>query len=234
MARQFWANGRAVGRLLHSGEFSSEPYEVVGVSRDHKVRSMGEAPRAYMHVPSWPSTSIGLVVRTAVPSAAALPMLRKAVLDLEPDILFTEDVPAAEVVATTMMPTRIGAVAVGAFGSLALLLAAVGLYGVVTQSVSRRTREIGIRLAVGAQRGQVIRMILLQGGRLALGGIAVGALGAAATGRVLESLLYGVSTFDPIAYGAAGSLLLLVSLLANLRPALMASSVDPVRALQNE
>jgi ABC-type antimicrobial peptide transport system permease subunit len=133
-----------------------------------------------------------------------------------------------------MAPTRIGAMAVGAFGSLALLLAAIGLYGVVTQSVNRRTREIGIRLAIGARHGQVVRMILYQGGRLALAGVGVGLLGAALVGRVLESLLYGTSTYDPIAYAAAAGLLLVVALLANLRPALVASSVDPVRALQNE
>ena len=120
MARQFWADGHAVGRLLHSGNFTSEPYEVVGVARDHKVRSVGEAPRPYLHLPSPPSEGIGLVVRTTVPAGAALPMLRRAVLNLEPNVLFTEDVPAAEVAAATMAPTRIGAMAVGAFGSLAL------------------------------------------------------------------------------------------------------------------
>jgi predicted permease len=234
MARQFWVDGRAVGRLLHSGSFASEPYEVVGVARDHKVRSVGEAPRPYLHLPSPASEGIGLVVLTTVPAVAALPMLRRAVLNLEPNILFTEDVPAAEVAAATMAPTRIGATAVGAFGSLALLLAAIGLYGVVTQSVNRRTREIGIRLAIGARRGQVVRMILYPGGRLAFAGVSVGLLGAALVGRVLESLLYGTSTYDPIAYAAAAGLLLVVALLANLRPALVASSVDPVRALQNE
>ena len=173
-------------------------------------------------------------MRTTVPAGAALPMLRRAVRNLEPDVLFTEDVPAAEVAAATMAPTRIGAMAVGAFGSLALVLAAIGLYGVVTQSVNRRTREIGIRLAIGARRGQVVRMILFQGGRLALAGVCVGLLGAALVGRVLESLLYGTSTYDPIAYAAAAGLLIIVALLANLKPALVASSVDPVRALQNE
>jgi predicted permease len=234
MARHYWPDGKAVGQLLHTGGFQSEPLEIVGVARDHKVRSVGETPRSYLHVPDSPSQGVGLVVRTAMPARLALPMLRKAVWALEPNVLFTEDVPAEDVAETTMAPTRIGAVAVGVFGALALLLAAVGLYGVVSQSVSRRTREIGIRIALGARRGQVIRMILFQGGRLALAGVGVGVLGAAAVGRVLESLLYGVSTFDPVAYGAAGGVLFLVSILANLKPALMASSVDPVRALQSE
>jgi putative ABC transport system permease protein len=234
MARHYWPDGSALGRLIHTAGFNSEPFEIVGIARDHKVRSVGEAPRSYLHVPDSPSLGVGLIVRTRVPAANALPMLRKAVWALEPNVLFTEDVPAVQVAATTMMPTRLGAMAAGAFGALALLLAAIGLYGLVTQSVRRRTREIGIRMALGAQRGQVLRMILAQGGRLALIGVAVGALGAAAIARVLDSLLYGISSFDPIAYGAAVGVLLLVALLANAKPALAAAAVDPVRALQNE
>ena len=173
-------------------------------------------------------------MRTATPAAAALPMLREALWKLEPDILFTDDTSAEQVAATTVAPTRIGAMVLGAFGALALLLAAVGLYGVVAYSVSRRTREVGIRIALGAERWQVLRMILGQGGRLALAGVALGALAAAGVARVLDSLLYGVSGFDPLAYGAAAGVLLLVAFAANLVPALAAARVDPVRALRNE
>jgi predicted permease len=234
MAGQYWPDGSALGRLMYSGGFDAEPFEIVGIARDHKVRSVGEPPRSYLHLPDSPSLGVGLIVRTATPAANALPMLRKAVLALEPNVLFTEDVPAADVAAATLAPTRLGAMAAGAFGALALLLAAIGLYGLITQSVRRRTREIGIRMALGARQGQVLRMILAQGGRLAFIGVGFGVLGGAAVGRVLESLLYGVSTFDPVAYGAAVGLLLLVATLANAKPALMAAAVDPVRALQNE
>jgi ABC-type antimicrobial peptide transport system permease subunit len=117
-------------------------------------------------------------------------------------------------------------------GALALLLAAVGLYGVVAYSVSLRTREVGIRLALGAERGQVLRMILRQGLQLAGLGTAIGAAAAAAVGRVLESLLYGVSAVDPIAYGAATGVLLGVAVLANLAPAIAASRVAPATTLR--
>src|SRR4030095_11201261 len=101
---------------------------IVGIARDHKVRSVGEAPRPYLHVPARPSQAIGLVVRTTTAPASALPMLREALWTLEPDIVFTEDVPAEQVAAATVAPTRIGAMVLGAFGALALLLAGVGLY----------------------------------------------------------------------------------------------------------
>ena len=234
LARQFWPDGSAVGRLMYRGSFATKPFEVVGIARDHKVRSVGEAPRAYLHLPAGRSQAIGLVVRTTTPPESALPMLRQALWKLEPDIVFTEDVPAEQVAATTVAPTRIGAMVLGAFGALALLLAGVGLYGVVAYSVSRRTREVGIRMALGAQRRMVLRLILAQGGRLALAGVAIGALASAGVGQVLESLLYGVSGFDPLAYGIAAGVLLLAAGLANLVPALAASRVDPVRALRSE
>jgi hypothetical protein len=234
MARQYWPEGPAVGRLLYTQGFESEPFEVVGVARDHKVRSVGEQPRPYLHLPARPSRSVDLIVRTATPAAGALPMLREAVWRLDPEILFTEDAPAEQVANATIAPTRIGAMVLGAFGALALLLAAVGLYGVIAQAVSRRTREVGIRIALGAERGQVLRMILAEGSRLALVGIGLGTLAAAGVGRVLESLLYGVSGFDPIAYSLAAGLLLLVALAANLMPALTAARIDPVRALRAE
>jgi ABC-type antimicrobial peptide transport system permease subunit len=123
---------------------------------------------------------------------------------------------------------------VGAFGLLALVLASVGLYGVVSYSVSRRRHEVGIRLAVGATPGQVLRLVLVQGIRLAVVGTIVGSLFAAAAAQLLESLLYGVSAIDPIAFGVASMLLLLVAVIANLVPALAASRVDPLHALRAE
>jgi putative ABC transport system permease protein len=169
-----------------------------------------------------------------MPAAAVLPTLRATVLALEPAIVFTEDVVASEVAETTMAPTRFGALAVGAFGALALLLATIGLYGVVSYSVARRTREVGIRMAIGATRGQVLRLILAQGLRLAIVGVLLGALGAAAAGQLLESMLYGVSAIDPLALGAAAAALLAVTVAANLIPAFAAARIDPLLALRTD
>jgi hypothetical protein len=234
MAKQYWPDGSAVGRVIYRGDFDSEPVQVVGVARDHKVRSVGESPRAYLHVPERPSANIQIIVRTTTPARAALPSLRQALVALEPAIVFTEDAAAEDVAATTVAPTRIGAMALGSFGALALLLAAIGLYGVIAYSVSRRTREVGIRMALGAERRQVVRLVLMQGGKLAAAGIAIGIAASAGVGRLLESLLYGVSGYDLLAYGAAAAVLMLVALAANLMPAISASRVDPVKALRTE
>jgi putative ABC transport system permease protein len=133
-----------------------------------------------------------------------------------------------------MAPTRIAAGLLGSFGALALLLSAVGLYGVIAYSVSCRTRELGIRMAVGASRGRIVNMVLGQGLRLAAGGAIAGAVVAVATARVLAALLYGVSPLDPAAYAVAGGLLLTVACLANLAPAIAAARTDPLRALRSE
>jgi predicted permease len=233
-ARRYWPGQSALGRLVHTSGFDHPPHTIVGVSRDHKVRSVGEEPRPYLHFPEAPSRRISLVVRTAQPAEAALPALRKAVLRLEPQIVFTEDATAAEVAATTLAPTRIGAALLGAFGALALALAAVGLYGVVAYSVSQRAREMGVRTALGARPGDLVRLVLGQGARLAGVGIGLGAVLAALAGRVVSSLLYGVSPLDPLAYAVAASVLLAVAALANLVPAFAAARVDPVRALRSE
>jgi predicted permease len=233
-AKRYWPGRSALGQLVHTSGFGQPPHEIVGVARDHKVRSVGEQATPYMHLPATRSTRVALLVRTHAPSKAALPSLRTAVLKLEPDVVFTEDAPAAEVAATTLAPTRIGAVLLAAFGSLALLLAAVGLYGVISYSVTLRTREMGVRMALGAQRADVLRLVLGQGSRLALVGVGVGALLAALVGSVFSALLYGVSALDPLAYAVAASVLLAVAAAANLVPALTAARVEPMRALRNE
>ena len=236
IARQYWPDGSAVGRLLYTGTFASEPFEIVGVARDHKVRSVGEESAA---LPASAARrrrgAMRLVVRTATPAAAALPMLRQALWTLEPDILFTEDAPAEQVAATTRgadADRRDGARRVRRAGAAAGRGRPLRRHRLLGQPADARSRDPhGARRRT---RRRCMRMILGQGGRLALAGVALGALAAAGVAQVLESLLYGVSGFDPLAYAAAAGLLLLVALAANLVPALTAARVDPVRALRNE
>jgi predicted permease len=233
-ARQYWPGGNALGQRIYRGAYTTPAWEIVGIARDHKVRSVGENPRPYLHVPDRPGRTIGLIVRTATSADTALPMLRNSLWSLEPDIVFTEDVPAEQVAATTVLPTRIGAIVLGAFGILALGLAAIGLYGVVAYAVSRRTREIGIRIALGAPRMAVLRLLASRGLAVTCGGLALGGLIGAAVGRLLTVLLYGISAFDAIAFMIAAAVLLAITSVANLVPTLTAIRIDPVRALRSE
>jgi predicted lysophospholipase L1 biosynthesis ABC-type transport system permease subunit len=185
-------------------------------------------------MPAEASRSIGLVVHTTIPAEDALPTLREAIRSLEPNVVFTGESTAAEVAAGTMAPTMAAALAAAAFGGLALLLAAIGLYGVIAYGVSRRTREFGIRMALGAERSQVMGLVMRQGARLAAAGAVLGMLAAAAAAQLLEALLYGVSRVDPIAYAAAAGALLVVAGVANVIPALAATRVDPAAALRAE
>jgi predicted permease len=234
LARQYWPDGNALGQRVYRGGFHTPAWEIIGIARDHKVRSVGEHPRPYMHLPDQPDRGIGLIVRTATRAESALPMLRNALWSLEPDIVFTEDVPAEQVAATTVLPTRIGAIVLGAFGILALVLAAIGLYGVVAYSVSRRTREVGIRIALGAPRAAVLRVLASRGAIVTVAGLAIGALIGAAVGRLLAAMLYGIGAFDAIAFGMAAAVLLAITGLANVVPTLAAMRIDPVRALRAE
>jgi predicted permease len=236
MAERYWPNESALGKRIYTEGFDGPSYEIVGVARNHKVRTVGEEPRPYIHF-AWaqsPSSLTQVMVRTSGRADAALPVLEREILAMNPEIVFTEKGTAQEVVDLTLLPTRAGAGLLGAFGALALTLAAVGLYGVIAYSVSRRTREVGLRMALGARASDVIRMILSSGIRLTLLGVGIGAVASAFLAKVLEAYLYGVSAVDPIAYLGAAFLLVAVAVAANLVPALRASRVSPMSALRYE
>lgn len=175
-----------------------------------------------------------VLARTAGPAAHGVTPVRRVVLDLEPEVAFSEEGTVTDLVRMTLVPTRVGASLLGAFGALALLLAAMGLYGVIAYSVSQRAHELGVRAALGADRGNLLRLVVGQGMRLAAVGVVLGALAAAVVSRVLSVLLYGISAVDPWAFGGAAAILVGVALLANPVPALRAARVDAMRALRHE
>jgi ABC-type antimicrobial peptide transport system permease subunit len=174
-----------------------------------------------------------VMVRTA-PGASPLPAIRDLVREMDPNIplRYVEEMPT--VVARELGPARFNLLLLGVFAGLAVVLAAVGLYGVVAYLVSQRTREIAIRMALGAKGDEVTRMVLGQGVRPALVGIVIGLGGALAGSRVLASLLYGVEPTDPISFAGATLLLLGIAALAVLVPATRASRVAPMSALKQE
>ena len=160
--------------------------------------------------------------------------MRHEVQSLDQNLPVTELQTLSGVVAGSLFAARMGAVLLAVFGSLALLLAAIGLYGVMSYTVSRRTREIGIRMALGAATGNVLRLVLKEGMSLVGGGVAVGLIVAAAVTRLLASFLYGVNPLDAVTFVAIPMVLALVAFLASYLPARRAAKVDPMIALRYE
>jgi putative ABC transport system permease protein len=153
---------------------------------------------------------------------------------VDPDLPLAKVSTLTTLVGQSLMQPRFAMLLLVGFGVLALLLASIGMYGVISYSVSQRTQEIGVRMALGAKRGAVFGMVLAQGARLAVAGIAIGLAGAFAGMRALTGLLYGVKPADPATFAAVSALLMLVALLACFLPAWRAMNVDPVIALRNE
>jgi ABC-type antimicrobial peptide transport system permease subunit len=160
--------------------------------------------------------------------------MRRELLALEPGVIFLDNQTMDAQVAATLLPAKAGALGVSSVGVVAMLLASIGLYGVIAYSVARRTREIGIRMALGAQPSAVVGLVMKQGLAIAAVGVGVGAVLALGGAKAMAGALYGVSFVDSVAWGAAIGLLFLVTALANLIPARRASVVDPSRALRSE
>ena len=232
MARQFWPDRDAVGQRFHfSGQ--QQPTEVVGVARDSKYNFIGEDPQPFIYQPlrQVPQAAATVLLRSASPGAA-LGAVRSAVQQMEPTMPLTGVFTMGAIIDQGLWAARLGATLLGVFGVLALALAAIGVYGVMAYSVSQRTREIGVRLALGATSGVVRWQVLRQG--LTLAGIGVGggvAIGVALS-RLVVGLLYDVSPYDPATLTLIPAILLAVAALAIYIPARRASRVDPVIALR--
>jgi putative ABC transport system permease protein len=220
-----------LGQFIGEGQ---EQWQIVGVVGDVRVRGLGEAIRPLFYRPlafGW-FPGRRLVVRTAGPPHAFVEPIRRAILAVEPELPVANPQSLEELVAASVGQRRLVLAVLGFFAASALLLAGVGLYGVVACTVSQRTREIGIRMAVGAPRRAVVGLFLRQGARLTGLGIALGLLGGAALTRLLASQLYGVKATDPLTFAAVSAVLLLVALAASFLPARRAAAVDPVNALR--
>src|SRR5690606_29273790 len=222
-----------LGREIRTS-WDAPPRRIVGVVEDHKVDTPGELPTPYLHLPlSSESTSGNFVVRTATPAAALVPALEAELRSLDPDLVFVDTGTARRLAEVRLFPVRAGAWLIGAFGGLALVLAAVGLYGVVSYSVSRRVREMGIRRTLGAESASVAGLVLSRGMALVAVGGAFGILLALLGGRALAAVLL-VDPYDPVSFAGAFLVLGSVGLLANWVPARRAARVDPMVALRSD
>lgn len=232
-ASRYFPNTSAVGQQFRT-RWDFDPHEIVGVVEDYRVNTPGEEPTPYLHMPLPRNTRFGnFMVRTAAPAATQILQLENELHAIDPDLVFLDSGPMRKLAETRLFAVKLGAWLIGSFGLLALVLAAVGLYGVIGYSVSRRTREIGIRIALGAESGNVLKLVLRQGMTLVIIGGVVGAALAAVAGRLLASVLF-VSPVDPIAFAMALAILLAVAALANWVPARRASRVDPMISLRGE
>jgi putative ABC transport system permease protein len=244
MARRYWPGRDPIGgRFKIGGGNADRPWvTVVGIVADVRHNGITEAIKEKFYVPhtQWhrsvgnPIRAMTLVVRSAGnPSAMAGPV-REAVRALDASLPVTDVRTMSSVVGATLSAPRFTGILLGGFAALALVLSAIGIYGVLSYLVSRRTREIGIRVAVGASRTDVLRMIMKSGLLLALAGIGLGLALAAWASGLTQSLLYEVRRGDPLTFVVVGSTLSLVAMFASLVPAWRATRVDPVVALKSE
>jgi predicted permease len=235
-ARRFWPNRSPIGQHLTLGLISPEPREVVGVVSDVKIRSLTASDTQTIYTPS-AQTGRGfqtVVVRTAVGPQGAVSSIVGAIHTVLPDqpVMFIREMD--EIVGASIAQQRFTMQLLTAFAALALLLAAVGIYGVLSYTVRQRVQEIGIRMALGAARFDVVRLIVVEGLKPTGAGLVVGVGVAAALGRLLSSLVFGITPHDTLTFAAVSIVVVTVGIFASLLPAYRATRVDPLHTLRGE
>jgi len=235
VAKKFWPNQDAIGKRFHF--FGDAPLrEVVGIARNSVVNAIGEVPVPLVYLPVTQdyAPAATLQVQTKGKPEAVIAGVREQIQSLEPNLAITNVQTIGQIIDAGLWAPEMGAALLALFGGLALVLAAVGVYGVLAYSVTQQTREIGIRMAMGAERSHVLRLVVGQGLKLAGAGLALGIVIALALTRQLSSLLFGVSAYDPLTYAGVVVILGIAALLACYIPAQRATRVDPLVALRYE
>jgi putative ABC transport system permease protein len=241
MARRFFPGEDPVGRRVDfrvgdADEPAPPGRQIVGVVGDVRHQGLAQPPGPEIYLPygQEPLSLVALVVRTASPPEAMATAVKSAVWAVDPEQPVLAVMGLDRLAAESLALRRVSTMSLGAFAAIALALSALGLYGVMSFSVAGRTREIGVRMALGARRGQILAMVLGQGLAVTGLGVAVGLAGALALTRVLASLLFGVSPTDAASLAAVAVLLVSVALAASYVPARRATRVDPITALRAE
>jgi len=235
-ARRYFPNESPIGRRFGSSIEDSGSEEIVGILRDAKYNSVRDAavPTVYASFLQSPPGSATFELRTAGDPLAAVAGIREAVRQVDPTLPVMNVTTQLEEVESRFQQAKVFAQAYTLFGGLALLVASVGLFGLMSYSVARRTNEIGIRMALGAQRHDVLRLVMRESMMLVAAGIAIGLGGAIAASRLISNLLFGLAPTDPTAMAGAITVMMLVSALAGYIPARRASQIDPLVALHYE
>jgi putative ABC transport system permease protein len=234
-ARRFWPGQVAIGQVLRTASSSDPPspwHTVTGVVGDIRHLSLDAEPRAEVYFYAPVEQRVHLVLRTAADPTTTIPAVRAAILQVDPRLGITNVETIDGLMLDSIAPRRFGMWLLGLFAALALLLAALGLYGVMSYSVAQRRKEIGVRMALGADQHRISRMVVREGMALVLAGAVLGLAGALALARLMSRLLFGVSPFDPATFAAVFTLLALAALLACALAARRATRVDPMVALR--
>ncbi len=237
LARRLWPGDAAIGRRVQLGCRELQAFEVIGVARDSRFRSVGEPPLPHVYRPfsqAYDGGLMNIVVQTASDPGPIIETVRKTLVTTNPSTRVYVVATMSDYVEESFWIVRWEAAALGMFGGLSLLLAGVGLYGVISYHVTLRTRELGIRVALGAQRADIFRLVIRQGMTLTLIGVGVGLVISAVLARLVANLLYGVSPTDLITYASTALIWILVALAACYLPALRAARVQPMAALRWE
>jgi putative ABC transport system permease protein len=237
LARKYWPGENPVGKGLRFENTPTEPwFTVIGVTGDVHQLGLREPAPALLYVPytAFPLPFTTVVVRSTLPESTVTSVLRSRLAAIDPDLPFADIKTLQSFVDRAVEEPRFRAMLIAAFAVLALVLASVGVFGLISYSVTQRTREIGIRVALGASPGRVLFSVVREGLVLAIAGIAVGLVGAILATRALSAFLFGVGATDPLTFSAVALLLLVVALAASYVPSRRALKVDPVVALRTE
>jgi putative ABC transport system permease protein len=236
IAREWFAGTDPIGKYLLMPWGDTLRGRIVGVVGNVHHSSLDSIPRTtvYWALPQFQTPFMSLVVRTSGNPVSALPPVREVVRRIDPLLPMAEVKPMTDYLGDSVARRRFFTATLGIFASVALVLAMVGLYGALAFSVNQRTREIGVRVALGAQRDAVLRMVLREGLQVTFFGLAVGAVAALAVTQVLSTMLYGVSPRDGMTFALTAIALVVIAVVASYVPARRALSVDPVEALRQE
>ena len=245
MAKRFWPGEDALGKRLTLTFFPGKVREVVGVVGDVKLDGLDQTEQnSALYVPltqlsvqangDWRSFGLDVVLRSTTPPADLAPAAIRVIHEIDPEQAVVHDMTLEQFLGKSIAPQRFNMLLLATFAALALLLAAMGIYSVLSYAVRRRVREIGIRMALGAQIRDVLRLIIYEGMKPALLGLSIGVAGSLLLGRVLAKLVFGVKTTDPATFFAVSVLLAGVAFLATVVPACRATRVDPMRILRDE
>ncbi len=243
MAKMYWPHQDPIGQRIWIGKpmgpawTEPSPREIVAIVGDIRERSLASQPEPTMYIPYAQQPQAGqafFVVRTRQMPLASVPELRNAMREVDADLPLAQIKTMEEVLSASLTDWRFHTILLLAFGGLALFIAAIGIYGVISYSVAQRTHEFGVRMALGAKQGDVLKLVVRQGFKVTLIGVALGLSGAFALTRVLASLLYGIRPTDPFTFAVVTLLLTVVGVLASYIPARRATNVDPMVALRYE